>query len=365
MAGIKISQLDGVSLPDVTGVIPVVDGGITKKLQLDDAGTTIITGAVSEIIDVDLTGDRAVQTDGDGKIEAAAVTATELDYLSGATGNIQDALDAISLGPVVNLLGNGNFVYFDLGAAPTATDNAYFSNLWRYLTDATTNRAAGQQSSSPPDGSRFYARLTGDKTISVNVGMFQVLRAEDAIPLRGKTVSLSLQAKVAGSSTLYAGVLAWTGTADAITGDPVATWAAVPTMVANWTFENTPASLGVTTNWATYTIPGIVLDTASFNNLAVFIWAFNNAPSPSITLDVTQVQLQVGPLATAFVNRLAREERDIVSRNDYTFTAAPAVSDDITKWYGLGSRIIDVTNDDEYVCVNPATGAAVWDKTTP
>jgi len=45
-------------------------------------------------------------------------------------------------------------------------------------------------------------------------------------------------------------------------------------------------------------------------------------------------------------------------------TTAPAVGNDNTQGYAIGSRWIDVTNDKEYVCLDVSTGAAVWTETT-
>lgn len=49
----------------------------------------------------------------------------------------------------------------------------------------------------------------------------------------------------------------------------------------------------------------------------------------------------------------------------YGATSAPTINDDITQGYAVGSRWLDVTNDDEYVCLDATAGAAVWKKTTP
>lgn len=42
----------------------------------------------------------------------------------------------------------------------------------------------------------------------------------------------------------------------------------------------------------------------------------------------------------------------------------PTVDDDSTDGYDVGSRWFDVTAEKEYVCINPAEGAAVWKETT-
>lgn len=41
-------------------------------------------------------------------------------------------------------------------------------------------------------------------------------------------------------------------------------------------------------------------------------------------------------------------------------TAAPTVTDDADAGYSLGSRWIDITNDEIYFCVDATAGAAVW-----
>lgn len=45
-------------------------------------------------------------------------------------------------------------------------------------------------------------------------------------------------------------------------------------------------------------------------------------------------------------------------------TSAPAVSNDNTEGYAVGSRWIDINNDKEYVCLDVTTGSAVWVETT-
>lgn len=52
-----------------------------------------ITGAGTTVTSSNLTANRALISNGSGKIGAASVTATELSYLSGATSNLQAQLD--------------------------------------------------------------------------------------------------------------------------------------------------------------------------------------------------------------------------------------------------------------------------------
>ena len=45
-------------------------------------------------------------------------------------------------------------------------------------------------------------------------------------------------------------------------------------------------------------------------------------------------------------------------------TTAPGVGDDSDDFYVIGDRWLDVTNDEEYVCLDVTVGAAVWKRTT-
>lgn len=47
-------------------------------------------------------------------------------------------------------------------------------------------------------------------------------------------------------------------------------------------------------------------------------------------------------------------------KNNYTATAAPAVTDDTSKGYSAGSAWLDTTNKKAYYCLNATAGAAVW-----
>jgi len=69
--------------------------GVSAALQTQlDAKQATITGAATTIDDADLTIDRALISSGAGKVAVSAVTATELGYVGGVTSAIQTQLDA-------------------------------------------------------------------------------------------------------------------------------------------------------------------------------------------------------------------------------------------------------------------------------
>lgn len=50
--------------------------------------------------------------------------------------------------------------------------------------------------------------------------------------------------------------------------------------------------------------------------------------------------------------------------NKFDATGAPTVNNDTTEGYSIGSRWLDVTNDEAYICLDATDGAAVWVKST-
>jgi hypothetical protein len=99
MADKKLTQLDALAscnYLDLTYVIDDPSGTpVSKKATLQNAvkgGAS--EGAVSALIDANLTASRAVKVDSNGKIVISAVTDTELEYLDGVTSAIQTQLNA-------------------------------------------------------------------------------------------------------------------------------------------------------------------------------------------------------------------------------------------------------------------------------
>lgn len=72
-------------------------GDITVAEQISSAVSSkqdIITGSATTITDTDLTANRALITNGSGKVAVSNATSTELGYLTGVTSNIQTQLNS-------------------------------------------------------------------------------------------------------------------------------------------------------------------------------------------------------------------------------------------------------------------------------
>jgi hypothetical protein len=119
-----------------------------------------------------------------------------------------------------------------------------------------------------------------------------------------------------------------------VTSDIISAWGAEgtnPTLIANATYENTPANLNVTTSYATYSLSANI-DTASTHNIIVFIWSDVTDTTAGDFLYITDVQLEPGTVATPFERRSYGQELALCQRYYYQsgqqndFTEAGSVS---------------------------------------
>ena len=83
----------------------------------------VIAGAASTITASNLTANRALISNGSGKVDVSAVTSTELGYLDGVTSNIQTQLNSkLSTAPVTSVnskTGAVTLTAADVSAVPT------------------------------------------------------------------------------------------------------------------------------------------------------------------------------------------------------------------------------------------------------
>lgn len=214
-----------------------------------------------------------------------------------------------------NKLINGRMAISQRATSFTTTgsannDDTYNLDRWVLLSDGNNVVDVSRDTTDVPTGSKF-AWKSSVVTVNKKFGLLQIienLNCSDIIN-NSQTVALSFKAKVSNTTrlaTCKAVVLAWNSTADVVTSDVVSAWGAdstTPTFATNWTAENTPADLNFTTSWASYSLQA-TLDTASTTNVAVFIWSDNVTDTDvADTLHVTDVQLELGSVATAFESR--------------------------------------------------------------
>jgi len=76
------------------------------------------------------------------------------------------------------------------------------------------------------------------------------------------------------------------------------------------------------------------------------------------------MRIDVENVSTSNTRKLTMPDSDVeLFQDNLSASIAPTVNDDNTAGYAVGSRWIDTTNDNSYVCVDSSTGAAVWNQT--
>lgn len=222
---------------------------------------------------------------------------------------------------------NGNFD-IDQRVGPYTSgrnnDDVYTLDHWNLFSDGNDTFDVSQEAITDLPGSNYAIKL--DVETAKRGGIVQFLEAKDAQKFKGKYVSVSFAVKSANISAIRAAVLSWGSTADAITSDVVDTWADTPTWAANWTAENTPADLTVTSSWTTVKIENIYVDSATVNNLALALWLPNEETIGDI-IYITQVQMNEGSVALPFMSKSFAQELADCQRyfwKSFPYETAPA-----------------------------------------
>jgi hypothetical protein len=221
---------------------------------------------------------------------------------------------SINSGPLAgfrNAIINGNFQVAQRATSFVAganDNNTYNLDRWYILSDGNDAVDITQSTTEiPANGSQTSIALDVETT-NKKFGIAQIIEQRNCQGLIGNTVTLSFKAKVSSTTKLdnvKAAIVAWSGTADTVTSNIISAWGSEgtnPTLIANATYENSPANLNVTTSWATYSITATV-DTASTSNIIVFIWSDVTDTTLGDFLYITDVQLEAGPVATPFERR--------------------------------------------------------------
>jgi hypothetical protein len=218
---------------------------------------------------------------------------------------------------------NGAMMVSQRGTSFTSTsgansDDTYNLDRWILLSDGNDVVDVTAENIGVANGSFRYMRLDVE-TVNKKFGILQIIEDRNSVALIGKTVTLSFDVWASDVSKLdnvKAAIISWSGTADAVTSDIVSAWGVEgtnPTLVANWTYENTPANLGVSTGKTRKSITAVI-DTANAVNIGVFIWSDVTDTTLGDFLYITDVQLEIGSVATPFERRPYQTELALCER---------------------------------------------------
>jgi hypothetical protein len=218
-----------------------------------------------------------------------------------------------------NRLFNGSYAVAQRGTTfASNNDDTYNLDRWYVLSDGNDAVDITQNTAAAPPEQKFCIALDVE-TADKKFGVAQIIENINCADLQGQTVTVSFQAKVSATTKLdnvKCAIVAWSGTADSVTSDIISAWGVEgtnPTLIANATYENTPANLNVTTSWATYTVSAPI-DTASTNNVIVFIWSDVTDTTAGDFLYLAGVQLEAGAVATPFERRPFGDELALCQR---------------------------------------------------
>jgi hypothetical protein len=202
---------------------------------------------------------------------------------------------------------NGDFAVSQRATSFTSSannDDVYTLDRWYILSDGNDAIDVTQETTTVPTN-KLTAIALDVETADKKFGIAQIIEQKNCVGLIGNTVTLSFKAKVSATTDLdnvKCAIVAWSGTADTVTSDIISAWGAEgtnPTLIADATYENTPANLNVTTSYATYSVTANV-DTASTKNIIVFIWSDVTTVATGDFLYITDVQLEAGTTASDF-----------------------------------------------------------------
>ena len=233
-----------------------------------------------------------------------------------------------------NRLINGDFSIAQRGTSfsggTTNANDAYTLDRWYVLSEGSDTIDVSQETTEVPTGGKYSIALDVETT-GEKFGIAQIIEGINCVGLIGNTATLSFKAKVSDAriDTVKAAIVSWSGTENTVTSDIISAWNAdgtTPTLIANATFENTPADLGVTTSWATYSVTADI-DTASTANVIVFIWS-DDATNPTAGdfLYLADVQLEIGDTVTPFEHRPSGTELALCQRYFINYAATTSGS---------------------------------------
>lgn len=197
-----------------------------------------------------------------------------------------------------NIVTNGSFLIAQDGTSTSApADASYVQDQMKVLVEA----AGAVNWSQVQANNRYLCRLAVTATNNNKFGIVTPISTLDTYNRRGKTVSLAVRL-AAGASITQARIalLAWAGTADAMTSDPISTWNAAgtePTLVANYSYVGGASTAIVpTTTLTTYKLENLTVPTTA-NNLAVLVICDDKTTTNGDNFDIEFINLVDGSTA--------------------------------------------------------------------
>jgi hypothetical protein len=232
---------------------------------------------------------------------------------------------------------NPQLLWAQAGVGSTTDGNYTGIDQWYALTQ--TGAVTSSQLTNVADGVPSMGRLTQSQATAQRFGWAQVFESSFVKDLRGKTVTLAAKVRMSAATTLRYAIIEWTGTADSVTKDVVASWTNT-TFTAGQFFSGTSLTIAGTGSVAlsSSTLTDITLSasiSSSMNNLIIFFWT-DSTQAQTTTLDIGNVFFGQGASAPASFDPPA-PDRDFLSCCRYYYYLQPVLTDPYGFGYTQGS----------------------------
>ena len=280
--------------PGTVGQVVQSNGAGADPSYASLAGTGDVTAASAFGTD-----NRLIRSDGAGKgVQSTGIAADDSNNITGVA-----SINSGALAGFRNVLINGGMAINQRQASSNA-DDTFAHDRWNILTQTGTVAASTQ--TLIESGWTHAMRITQSQASAQRFGVEQMVEALASQPMRGSAVTLSARVRMSASTTLRYAVLEWTGTADTITSDVVLDWTTATLTAGNFFLASNltvtaTGSTALTANTAATVSLSTTLGT-SVNNVIVLFWT-DSTQAQNVTLDIGNVQLEVGATATPFERR--------------------------------------------------------------
>jgi hypothetical protein len=298
-------------------------------------------------INADTSGGLKLTSDTSGTLEIQSAGATKFTVSSAgvAMPGPLTGLTSINGGQLAgnrNLILNGDFTLWQRGTSQSALSAAgtYLADRWTHSNSQTAlhTRQAFAASGTHPANSQYVLRASGDGTSTASrIVTAQGVESVNCIPLRGKTITMSLYLRCAGATMTTSGL----GNLNILVGGTSATANAALASTAYDAGGSTNSAIAqgsLPTTWtkitATYTVP------TNTNNLIVYVGFANEVNAGTGDwYEISQVQVEIGSTATPFEQRGIGTELALCQRYYWAGTwAGGATADDAYSINILGGQ---------------------------
>lgn len=177
-------------------------------------------------------------------------------------------------------------------------DDTYTLDQWILLSDGNDIVDVSRDTDAP-NGSKYSIKSLV-ATANKKWAYLQIIENKETLRIVDKAVSIAFAAKTTTAkiiNNIRVAVISWDGAADTVTSDVISAWAASgtnPTLVANWTYENTAVDIPLHTDWVTHYIEDIDIDTSSTTNVGLLIWVDDTDAAVGDELFLSQIRLVEG-----------------------------------------------------------------------